>query len=156
MKSRLHTESQFLISAHHSNRNDVSGSDEERGIQHIFRLSYSLPADLQENVAGFDSGTGGWGVFHYLLHFCNRTFHWLPRHGDIDPDPAMSCFSETHEIAPNFLGCLDWHSGTRWGVLETADHDANDLTFHVQKRRTGFPTLCRQVNAQMRCREITT
>src|SRR5207244_12305877 len=127
MKSCLHTESQFLISAHHSNRNDVSGSDEERGIQYIFRLRYSLPADLQENVAGFDSGTGGWRVFHDLLHFRNRTFHWLPRHGDIDPDPAMSGFSETHEIAPNFFGCLDWHRVTRCCFFGNAGHNAHDL-----------------------------
>src|ERR1700730_6650474 len=113
MKSRLHIESQSLISSHDSDRDSVAGSDEERGIQHVLLLSYLFPAHLQENVTGFDSGTGGWRVFHDLLHFRKRTLHWLPRHGDIDPNPAMSGFSEMHEIASNFLGCLDWHRVTR-------------------------------------------
>src|SRR4030095_14847050 len=46
MKSGLHVESQFLIPSHHSDWDNVSGCDEERGIQHIFWLSYLLPADL--------------------------------------------------------------------------------------------------------------
>src|SRR5947207_606137 len=95
MKSGLHVESQFLIASHHSDRDGVAGGDEERGIQHIFRLSYFLPAYLYQNVAGFDSATGGWCIFHDLRHFSEGPFHRLACHGIVDPDPAVPALART-------------------------------------------------------------
>src|SRR5258708_2501406 len=155
MQSCRHTESQFLIPTHHSDWHDVAGSDEERGVKHIFWLSYFLPAYLQQNIAGFDSRTRRRGVLHDLRHFRERTFYRLTRHGYMDANPAMPGFAKTHEIAPNFLGCFNRHSVTRRVVLKAADNNTNHLTFHVQERRASFPTLRRQIKTHVSRRKIT-
>src|SRR6266850_2389761 len=155
MHSCLHTESQFLIPTHHSDWHNVAGSDEERSVKHIFWLSYFLPAYLQQNIAGFDSRTRRRGVLHDLRHFRERTFHRLTRHGYIDANPAMPGLAETHEIAPNFLGCFNWHCVARSVVFKTANNDTNDFTFHVQQRRAGFTALRRQIKTHVSRRKIT-
>jgi hypothetical protein len=84
-----------------------------------------------------------------LRHFLQAKPQPVTRPGDIDPDPAMPGLAETHEIASNFLGCFNWHRVTRRVVLETANNDANDLTFHVQQRRAGFSALRRQIKTHV-------
>ena len=68
---------------------------------------------------------------------------------DIDSDPAVPGLAETDEIAPDFLCRFNRHRVTRRVVLETANDDANDLTFQVQERRASFAALRRQIKTHV-------
>src|SRR6185369_17268709 len=124
MNFSLHIKGEFFAVTHHSNRDRVAGSNIERSIQHIFRLSYFGSSHLQQNVARFYSGVGRRRSLHDLGHFRSRTLYRRRRLGYIDPNPAVAGLTETDKVAADFLRRLNWHGITRRVVFETAHHNA--------------------------------
>src|SRR4029077_3944283 len=90
MKISLHSKSQLFISTNHGDGNDVSVTDEEGCVEHIFRRVDLRLADLEKDIALLDTGINGWCTIHDLGHLCPRSFNGERRFGHIDADPSMA------------------------------------------------------------------
>src|SRR5439155_22482657 len=74
--------------------------------------------------------------------------------GNLDPDPAVTSFTETHIITPNFLSRFNRQSITGRIVFETADENTDNFAVKIQKRSPRFAALCWQVHPLMGGGEI--
>ena len=75
--------------------------------------------------------------------------------GDVDADPAVSCFPKTDEVVPDFFRGVDRQGVAGGAVLDMADKDADDFALEIQDRSAGFPPLGGNIYSNMRGGEIT-
>src|SRR5215470_7346708 len=113
MKIGADVKSQLLVMPHHCDRYNVAGRNVKCSIKHILDSGYFFASKLQQNVSRFDADLSGGRVLNHLRDFHSGTVRGVGRLRKlVHPDPAMPKFTETDEVAANFLGSFDRHSVT--------------------------------------------
>src|SRR5258707_15665960 len=74
---------------------------------------------------------------------------------DGDSHPSLPDFAETGVVGSNFFRRFNRERVASSAVVDTADHDSNDMSVEIQKRGALFSTLSSNICPDQRWGEIT-
>jgi len=131
MKIGLDLERLFFCAPDDGNRNSVARGDEERRVDHIFRLVHLRLADLQQNVARLNAAAERGRVFYDLGQLGRGAFNWFLGGCDVDADPAVARFPEADEVVPDLFRGVNRQGVTGGTVFDLGDEDADDFALEV-------------------------